>query len=111
MKKLIWISYDLGVSGDYENLYAWLDDHDAKECGESLASFWFSCEGDVFPAIEKALRAAVSLNDRSRIYVVFNDQGKVKGRFVIGGRRKRAPWEGYGTLAVHDEEEADDYAP
>lgn len=35
MKQLIWISYDLGVSGDYENLYAWLDDHGAKECGQS----------------------------------------------------------------------------
>ena len=26
----VWISYDLGVRGDYEGLYAWLDAHDAK---------------------------------------------------------------------------------
>lgn len=108
MKQLIWISYDLGVSGDYENLYAWLDDHGAKECGESLACFWFSGEGDVLRTLEKEIREAVSLNKRSRIYVVFTDQhNEVKGaRFVIG-RRRRAPWEGYGTQTVED---VDDYA-
>ena len=31
----IWISYDLGVRGDYEGLYAWLDSHGAKECGDT----------------------------------------------------------------------------
>ncbi len=25
MKKALWISYDIGVRGDYEGLYAWLD--------------------------------------------------------------------------------------
>lgn len=108
MKQLIWMSYDLGVSGDYEGLYAWLDEHEAKECGDSVACFWFSCEGDVLQTVEKEIRDAVSLNKRSRIYVVFSDQNnEVKGaRFVIG-RRRRAPWEGYGANAV---EEIDDYA-
>ena len=32
-RSTIWISYDLGVRGDYENLYSWLDTHGAKECG------------------------------------------------------------------------------
>lgn len=34
--KTIWISYDLGVGGDYEGLYAWLDNNEATECGDSL---------------------------------------------------------------------------
>ena len=37
MHTVMWMSYDLGVKGDYEGLYAWLDDHDAKECGNSVA--------------------------------------------------------------------------
>ena len=99
MKRLVWISYDLGASGDYEGLYAWLDDHDAKECGDSVACLRFSYEGDILEALEKDIRDAVSLNKRSRIYVVFSGQNNVRGRFVIG-RRKRGPWEGYGTNAA-----------
>jgi hypothetical protein len=30
----VWISFDLGVRGDYEGMYAWLDTHNAKECGD-----------------------------------------------------------------------------
>ena len=33
-EQMIWLSYDLGVDGDYENLYAWLDHKEAKECGD-----------------------------------------------------------------------------
>jgi hypothetical protein len=29
-----WISFDLGLQGDYEPLYEWLDRHEALECGE-----------------------------------------------------------------------------
>jgi hypothetical protein len=37
VNKTIWISYDLGVKGDYPGLYAWLDNAGAVECGDSLA--------------------------------------------------------------------------
>jgi len=33
MKKLIWIAFDLGVRGDYDGIYEFLDTHEAKECG------------------------------------------------------------------------------
>ncbi len=46
MKKTIWLSYDLGVKGDYEGLYAWLDDHGAIECGESVAFFNFEIKNE-----------------------------------------------------------------
>jgi hypothetical protein len=35
MNSAVWISYDLGVQADYEGMYAWLDEHQAKECGDS----------------------------------------------------------------------------
>ena len=40
--KVYWLSYDLGVGGDYDGLYAWLDDHNAKPCGQSVAFFAYS---------------------------------------------------------------------
>jgi hypothetical protein len=36
LKKTIWLSYDLGIRGDYKGLYEWLDNHEAKECGDSV---------------------------------------------------------------------------
>ena len=38
-QKAVWISFDLGVQGDYEGLYRWLDSFDARECGENLVLF------------------------------------------------------------------------
>jgi len=37
----VWLSYDLNIKGDYENLYIWLDAHKAKECGDSMATFFW----------------------------------------------------------------------
>jgi hypothetical protein len=34
-----WLSYDLGIEGDYAPLYRWLDNVSAKDCGDSLATF------------------------------------------------------------------------
>jgi hypothetical protein len=28
-----WLIYDLGLQGHYDELFAWLDQHKAKECG------------------------------------------------------------------------------
>jgi hypothetical protein len=39
MKKRFWLSYDLGIDGDYDGLYGWLDRIKAIECGDGLASF------------------------------------------------------------------------
>ena len=96
MKKTVWMSYDLGVSGDYEGLYAWLDDLDAKECGNSVAYFSFPYDGDLLEALKAEIEEAVSLNKRTRIYIIYRDDKKMKGRFIIGGR-KSAPWDGFGT--------------
>ena len=110
MKQSIWLSYDLGISGDYEGLYAWLDDQDARECGDSVAYFTFSHDGSLIESLKATLRSAVSMNKRTRIYAVYRVDGKMKGRFIFGGR-KRAPWEGYGEHEEQDEDETDAQAP
>jgi hypothetical protein len=105
MRIRIWLSFDLGVSGDYERMYMWLDDKGAKECGDSVASLMFTYDGDLLASLKSEIENAVSLNKRSRVYVVYRDhEGANKGRFVIG-RRKNAPWDGYGTHEEPDDDE------
>jgi hypothetical protein len=103
----VWISYDLGVRGDYEGLYSWLDAHGAKECGNSLAVLAYPHEGPLIDRLKADLKRHVTIDKRSRIYVVYRDQGtgKNKGRFIFGGRRA-AIWTGYAPsdLATVDEE-------
>lgn len=41
MRALIWLSFDLGIRGDFEGMYQFLGEHNARECGDSMASFWF----------------------------------------------------------------------
>ncbi len=102
MESTVWISYDLGVNGDYEALYSWLDSHAAKECGDSIAYLTYRHTGDLIACLEKEINSVVTLDKRSRIYVVRKDGDQIKGRFLIG-HRKTAPWEGYGD--IHDESE------
>lgn len=102
----IWISYDLGVNGDYESLYTWLDDHEAKECGSSVAYLKYRFEDELIESLKADLSTAVSLNQRSRIYVVFRRQGKYVGTFAVG-RRKGAPWDGYGRAGHPTEDDGE----
>ena len=92
----IWLSYDLGVQGDYEGLYAWLDDQQAKECGSSVAYFKYEFQGDLMESLRNDIEGAVSLNKRSRLYVIFKEEHRMKGAY-LKGHRKTAPWEGHGA--------------
>ena len=105
MESLIWLSFDLGVSGDYEGMYAWLDDHEAKECGSSVAALKFSYEEDLAASLKTEIENAVALNKRSRVYLIYRAGKTRKGRYIIGGRRS-APWDGYGTHEGYDDEES-----
>ena len=51
MESAVWISYDLGVQADYEGMYSWLDEHQAKECGDSLAFFNYEYSGSLLDAL------------------------------------------------------------
>lgn len=107
MKKAIWLSYDIGVRGDYEALYSWLDGKGAIECGDSLAFFIFEAEGDFLGALKKELAETLDIAKRMRFYVVYRDTStnKVKGNFLFGAR-KAPPWAGHAMpaeSAVEDE--------
>lgn len=106
MKKAVWVSFDLGVSGDYEGMYEWLAGHGAKECGDSIAFLNFSPKIDLVEELRKEIKKSIETNKKTRIYVIYlSDEGKVKGTFLFGARRQ-APWTGYGPVA--DEEQVDE---
>lgn len=96
-RKVFWISYDLGLKGDYPGMYKFLDTLNAKECGDSLAFFNKSLgrNGDYAQVIKDELEKYVTLSNTDRVYLIhLDDKNQVKGNFLYGGR-KRAPWEGY----------------
>ena len=99
MKKTIWLSYDLGVRGDYSGLYEWLDNVGAKECGDSLAFFKYEVKkGEKLKTLlKKDIEENVNLGHRDRIYIIYrNPEDKsMKGTFIFG-KRKASPWEGFG---------------
>jgi hypothetical protein len=105
MKSTIWISYDLGVRGDYESLYTWLDSHGAKECGDSLAVLTFKYQDNLLATLTAELREALTVDKRTRIYVIHRDKPstKIKGDFLFGGRRT-PPWAGRASTE-HDTDE------
>jgi hypothetical protein len=106
MKKAVWISFDLGVNGDYEGMYAWLDTHHAKECGDSIAFLGYEPKRDsvlgeptrdLISELKADLKRSVSIKKKNRVYVIYkSDEGKLKGVFLFGGRKK-SPWTGYGA--------------
>ena len=103
--QLIWISYDLGPNGDYESLYYWLDQNNARECGDSIAALKYEYEDNLLEELKDDLKENVELKERDRIYLVYkHENDKYIGKFIFG-RRKPAPWEGY---AEKFEEETED---
>ena len=104
----IWISYDLGVRGDYEGMYAWLDQHKAKECGDSLALLTYRYSGGVLvDALKADLGESVETNKRTRMYVIYHDDKtkKAKGHFLFGGRRI-PPWAGVSGQGQDEDDES-----
>ncbi len=105
MTKTIWLSFDLGVTGDYPKLYAWLDNHDATECGDNLAVLKYetSDEETLPDTLKNELESHVNFGSMDRVYLIWkNKQGVNKGRFIIG-KRKASPWQGYGASEVEDD--------
>jgi hypothetical protein len=107
MTKLIWLSFDLGVKGDYEGLFAWLDSHQARECGDNLAVFHYEFKKNLLVELKKDINKAVEIDRRSRCYVIYLDAeaSKMKGRFIFG-KRRNAPWTGYGSSTLEEEDDA-----
>ena len=101
MKQIIWMSYDLGIKGDYPGLYRWLDSHKAKECGNSVAFLNYEYKSDLVEEIKLDLIKTIEFKNGDRIYIVYNElkDGKPHaiGRFIIGNR-KSSPWVGYAPM-------------
>ena len=101
--KPYWLSYDLGVGGDYESLYQWLDNHHAKICGDSLAYFKYPFEESEDPdeKLKTDLLQTVDLKGGNKLYLIRQMADKRFGGNFIYGTRSAAPWVGYGS---HDTE-------
>ena len=69
-KKLFWLSYDLGLKGDYNSLYTWLDSKGAKECGNSIASFWFEYEKNYLKELKENLEETLEISKNDRFYII-----------------------------------------
>jgi hypothetical protein len=98
-----WLIFDIGLSTSFENLFAWLDDNDADECGDNAATF---SSNKSVQTIVKELTAACQNGGGSRLYLVRrNVQGHgYVDRFIVG-RRKAAPWSGFGSSSSPDEKD------
>ncbi len=98
----VWIFFDLGIKGDYEGMYAWLDNRRARACGENLAFLRFAPEGNLFEKLKTDISTHVELASKNSIYVIFKDEaGNVVGKFLFG-THIRPPWTGYGAGVDED---------
>lgn len=104
----IWLSYDLGIRGNYSGLYAWLDGHEAIDCGDSLAYLKFTYENNLRDELHEQLVGIVGNDSGARVYVIYFDNVKQKrlGAFLIGGR-KAPPWTGFAIKGQQAPDEGD----
>jgi hypothetical protein len=102
--KSYWLTYDLGIDGDYDGLYAWLDQVGARECGDSACFFQFDAkQKKPDTAILAAIRKFAKLRTKDRLYLILKRDDKITGRFINGSRR-RAPWAGFAVEASEDDD-------
>lgn len=106
VRKAVWISYDLGIEGDYMGMYKYLDSNSAIECGDSLAFFYKNIPNNknILEFMKNDIKTKVKLKKDDRIYLINLDPSskKVLGNFIFGGR-KRSPWEGFASAPENGE--------
>lgn len=100
-KQRYWLNYDLGSPGKYQELYEWLDNMDAVECGEGLATFRSNLNvEDITNALYSVVQGGSYTN--SRIYLITHG----RGRFIVGKRRRQAIWNGAAFVDINADDEA-----
>jgi len=112
-KKAIWLSYDFGLKSNYSELFTFLDNYKAKDCGNGLAYFIYDNEGmlssdALIDKLKAEINDVVKPSVSDRIYVIWKDDEKsvlsVKGRFIFGARK--APiWNGYSNRGENKQED------
>jgi hypothetical protein len=103
-KRAMWLVYDFDLGGDIQGLYKWLDSKDAIECGSGVAFLNFMYEEDFYQELKEELMKEVTIQNKDRIYIIYRDARKMRGKFLSGGRKKN-PWKGYAQLGVPTEDE------
>ena len=103
------LNFDLGLKGDYESLYRFLDNNKAQDCCNSNCAFEFPFSNnklnhsEKFIEVKSVLEDNVSLKRGDRIYcIVHNEEGIPRGSFLYG-HRQRPVWEGYGEKNKEDD--------
>jgi hypothetical protein len=96
-----WISFDLGLRGEYESLYSWLDRMEAKECGPNVATF--KSDKPRYQ-LEKEILSIVDSSRKPRIYMINRRDG---GKWLIG-KRTVSPWIGFGQIESESGAESDE---
>ena len=107
MRKFVWLSFDLGVQGDYEGMYDFLDQHQAKECGDSLACFWYEATGDLVDTMTIAIHNHMDIGPKARIYLIWLEGGKLRGKFLFG-KRKNPLWAGHAVTGETETDSSDE---
>ena len=113
MKEMIFpnyviLNFDLGIRGEYDSLYTFLDKNKALDCGNSNCAFEYHFKGtdlgfeDKFIQLKEDLEKYVVFGKNDRIYaIVHNEYGIARGRFLFG-QRKTPIWDGYAEKEVDD---------
>ena len=95
-KYSVWISFDLGVKGDYDGIYSFLDKVKAAECGDFTAFIKVNTQHEIVGLLKNQINEFVKLNERDRIYVIIcRSNGHVFKSGFLFGKRKAAPWSGF----------------
>ena len=103
------LNYDLSFNGDYDGLYKWLDDHNAKNCGQNFCEFFYSTDNsgngsvtvktaaqNTLKHLEDDITKSVALKRGDRIYLIgIMPDGMSFGGFLTGDYGPK-PWAGYG---------------
>lgn len=106
--KSFWLSYDFGLRGNYNGLFNFLDNFNAKECGNGLSYFIYDNPNllnieELLKKLQSEIMEKVAPSDSDRIYIIWkNDEMAIKGKFLFG-KRKQAPWIGYGDRSTGDD--------
>jgi hypothetical protein len=113
-----WLIFDIGLSTSFEELYSWLDDQKAIECGDNAATF---VTPKSYESVEKEVRKACRNGGGSRVYLIGPQKAasaapvpttpgsapsgpRLIGKFIVG-RRKAPPWSGFGSASSPDEKD------
>ncbi len=103
-KKAMWLVYDFDLGGDIQGLFKWLDSNSAIECGSGVAFLNFNFEENFYQELKDQLMEHVTIQKKDRIYIIYRDARKMRGKF-LSGERKKNPWAGYALVGVEAEEE------